>query len=282
MQFELLDRLSLPGDPKKPNDDALAFSDMGAVVMDGATGLGESLLDGTSDAAWVAGYAARQILAHLGAGNAPKDAVRAALEDTEEAFLRGRRRAPEETYEIPFASMMLLALADGDFDALWFGDCAALVQRPGSAVEVIGEAIEKRALERGYAERLAARLSANSAGEGVRDVFLPALRRARNTVNTPEGSWLFGPDARAADHLGTLHGAAIAGTLVLLVTDGLLALVTEYGRYTTESLVRAAQDHGLAALGRELREIEDGDPEGVRFPRFKKSDDATGLLLRLK
>jgi hypothetical protein len=31
----------------------------------------------------------------------------------------------------------------------------------------------------------------------------------------------------------------------------------------------------------ELRAVEDGDPEGVRFPRFKKSDDATALLVRV-
>jgi hypothetical protein len=30
-----------------------------------------------------------------------------------------------------------------------------------------------------------------------------------------------------------------------------------------------------------LRAIEDKDPEGRKFPRFKKSDDATAVLLRL-
>jgi len=43
----------------------------------------------------------------------------------------------------------------------------------------------------------------------------------------------------------------------------------------------AAQEKGLAALGEELRAIEAGDSGGDKFPRFKKSDDATALLLRL-
>jgi hypothetical protein len=34
-------------------------------------------------------------------------------------------------------------------------------------------------------------------------------------------------------------------------------------------------------LGEELRAIEAGDSGGDKFPRFKKSDDATALLLRL-
>jgi hypothetical protein len=34
-------------------------------------------------------------------------------------------------------------------------------------------------------------------------------------------------------------------------------------------------------LGRELRAIEAGDHANARFPRWKASDDATALLLRL-
>jgi hypothetical protein len=34
-------------------------------------------------------------------------------------------------------------------------------------------------------------------------------------------------------------------------------------------------------LGEELRAIEAGDPGGDKFPRFKKSDDATALLLKV-
>ena len=36
-----------------------------------------------------------------------------------------------------------------------------------------------------------------------------------------------------------------------------------------------------AAAGVELREIEDADPQGHKHPRFKKSDDATAVLLKL-
>ncbi len=39
---------------------------------------------------------------------------------------------------------------------------------------------------------------------------------------------------------------------------------------------------GLAALGEELRAIEAGDAGGDKFPRFKKSDDTTALLLAVR
>ena len=128
---------------------------------------------------------------------------------------------------------------------------------------------------------LAATLGENAASTGVRDAFLPALRAARNTVNTERGGWLFGPDAGAAEHVASARIRAPSGTVVLLVSDGFLALASDYGRYDVARLMQAARANGLRTLGQELREIEAGDPDGKQFPRFKKSDDATALLLRI-
>jgi hypothetical protein len=47
-------------------------------------------------------------------------------------------------------------------------------------------------------------------------------------------------------------------------------------------LISAARENGLAALGQELRAIENADALGEKFARFKKSDDATALLLEIK
>ena len=59
MQFEFIDALSIPGHPAKPNDDAWGQTSGAAVVLDGATNLGDSLLPGESDAAWLARFGAR-------------------------------------------------------------------------------------------------------------------------------------------------------------------------------------------------------------------------------
>jgi hypothetical protein len=34
-------------------------------------------------------------------------------------------------------------------------------------------------------------------------------------------------------------------------------------------------------MGAQVRRIEEADPVGQRFPRMKKSDDATALLVRV-
>src|ERR1700684_883567 len=98
MHFELIDSLTLPGNPAKPNEDAFGHSPNAALVMDGATGLGDALMPGASDAAWLAQFGARRILSHLGESDAPAQAVCAAMADAEKSFKALRRRAPKETY----------------------------------------------------------------------------------------------------------------------------------------------------------------------------------------
>jgi serine/threonine protein phosphatase PrpC len=281
MQLELLDSLSLPGNPKKTNEDAFARRAAACAVLDGATGLGEQLLPGPSDAAWLSRFGANRLMAYIDDGASARDAVTAALFDAENSFTQLRRRAPTERYEVPYASLMLAIAGPNAIEFGWYGDCAALVARPGARVEIVGEALAKRAREAARVQRLAESKGEAAAAASVREMFLPALRAARNTVNTPKGGYLFGPDVGAADHLEMAEKNVEAGSHLLLTTDGFLALVSDYRLYDVEALLDAAQHQGLATLGRELREAEDADPEGRQFPRFKKSDDATAVLLRI-
>jgi hypothetical protein len=281
MAFELIDSLSLPADPGKANEDAFAVEKNDAVVLDGATGLGGMLLPGPSDAAWIAHFGARRLMAHRRDGDVPQDALRHALADAEKSFIGLRRRPPKEKYEIPVASMMFVSAGENDFEALWFGDCAALVLRPGESVEIVGEAFDKRAGEARRVKLLAEAKGLAPAAGLSRAEYLPHLRASRNKTNTRQGGWLFSPDARAAAHVAAKRVAAPPGTLVLLATDGFLALASDYGAYDAQGLVEAAQEKGLKALGEELRALEETDAEGRRFPRLKKSDDATSVLLKI-
>jgi hypothetical protein len=282
MRLELVDSLTLPGAPNKPNEDSFAFSPVAATVFDGATGLGERLMPGNSDAQWIAQFGARRFRAHAEAaeGNI-HEWLRAAAVETEKSFRALRKRAPLENYEIAYASAVMAAPEDGALHVLWFGDCAALLRNPGGGFTLVGDAMAKRQSERARVELLVKPGGRGPAAGGVRDEFLPALRAARNRINTTE-DWLFAPDAAAADHAKEACVDIAPGALVLLASDGFLALASDYERYTPESLLAAAEARGLAALGEELRAIEASDPEGLRFPRFKRSDDATALLLVLR
>jgi hypothetical protein len=285
MSLEVIEYLSLPGDPAKANEDAFGHGEKAAVVIDGATPLGDSLMPGPSDAAWIAQFGARRLMAHLRDGDGARKALRATLADTQKSFEALRRQAPEEMWQTPCASMMLAAEVDEtpkglDIEFLWYGDCAALVKQGGAPVAVIGETFDKRADEARRAQVLAKEKKLSPASGLSRPEFITDLRRSRNRINSGN-YWLFSPDVKAAAHVSRRVMKIKSGSEILLLTDGFLALASDFGAYSADSLMDAAMNKGLAILGEQLRAIESADSGGDKFPRFKKSDDATALLLRL-
>lgn len=304
MSVKLLQQISLPGDSAKANEDSFACLDHAALVLDGATPLGPSLLPGPSDAAWIAQFGARRLGAHLKDGDAPEAALKHALQDAEKSFEGLRREPVREKWQLPCASLMLAfdplrpsplggaaassvssAGARGEggsrpsLEFLWFGDCTALIEQNGK-VEIVGDAIAKRKAEADRARRAAKARNLSSALGVNRPEIAPLLRAARNRINSG-GNWLFSPDVRAARHVARETVAVEQGARLLLASDGFLALVSDYDAYDAAGLMRAAFDKGLAALGEELRAIEKSDERGERFFRFKASDDATALLLQV-
>jgi hypothetical protein len=207
--------------------------------------------------------------------------LRLAAADAQSDYERLRRRAPRENHELPLASMMLAETNEGGFFFLWFGDCAALIARPGETVALIGESFSKRASEARRVAHLAKQRGlAPTAGVDTPE-YQSALRAARNQVNTRADRWAFSPDVRCAEFASAADAAAPEGTHLLLCSDGFFALATDYGRYDVDTLMAACLSRGLKALCEELREVERGDPDGHAYPRFKVSDDATAVLLRL-
>lgn len=279
--FELIQSLSLPGRPEKPNEDAWGFCANAVCVFDGATALSEPLMPGRSDAQWIANFAARRLCAHAQHGEtAARDWLRATAADAETSFRALRTRPPRENYETPFASAVIAGVKDDLLGMLWFGDCAALLRDVKGEFLLFGDTLNKRETERGRVEKLSRDSERGPAEPAVREEFLPALRVSRNFVNTGE-EWLFAPDTACAAHAKSAEARVAAGTIVLLASDGFLALMSDYGRYTPEQLYQAAQTAGLEKLGQELRAVEAADARGLAFPRFKSSDDATAIVVRV-
>jgi hypothetical protein len=240
----------------------------------------DNLMPGRSDAAWLSSFGARRLMAHLRNGDSPRSALRHALADAERSFAGLRRRPPQAMWEMPLASMILCVPNAAGFEALWYGDCVALVQTPDGATAMVGTAAEMKAGEASAAERFLDRTGLAPVEALKRAEYRGLFRSGRETVNSAAGAWLFSPVAAASEHVAHRTVAAPAGSLALLASDGFLALAG-YEARDAAALVQAACDDGLAALGERLRAVETGDPEGRAFPRFKSSDDATAVLLRL-
>lgn len=283
-RIQVIEGLSIPGTPGKANDDALGSTASIAFVLDGATGLGDApLMPGESDAAWVAHTARDLLLQQTGSTSDLRAIIRVVAQGLVVRFEKERSREPQARWEMPWSTLSLIGVEAGRLNIAYVGDSRVLIETQDDEIHNFGPNPSRSAFESKLAAKMIAQRKNEALGmASIRATVLEDLRRARNTVNTPSGFWALGADTAVAEN-ATVTSIALDGpATVLLTTDGFYALVEDYKRYGDRELIATAQTLGLAILGRELRHIEDDDPNGERYPRMKKSDDATALLVRVE
>ena len=271
-----IEAISLPGDRAKQNDDACGFVGDRAWVIDGATDLHDAPLTGAaSDAGWIAHFVSRFFHANY----IRLDAVlREASKSAAWTFEKLKQCQDFEPWQSPIASLLMIEAQDGVVNGADLGDCRVFTRDADGGVQVIGGPGDAGDHE----SKLAARQTDAHKPLLQRTQTIDLLRRNRAALNRPGGShWTFGLDPACADHARTWSLELKRPAHLLLMTDGFAALTDRYDAYGAGDLVQAALSRGLQELGRELRAIEAADAGGAKHPRFKASDDATALLMRL-
>lgn len=284
-QLKVLDEISLPGSPDRENEDAYGATGTIAFVLDGVTGLAdELLLPGRSDAAWAAQTARTLLLEHgPGRGGDLRGLIWTVAQGIQQRFEHERSRAPAERYELPWTTISMIGIAGDTLHIAYLGDSRVLVETADGAVHNLGMYKSRTPFEQKLAQKVAAaqKEKGGDIGATARATVMSELRRARNTVNTPNGFWLLGADPEAAAHVGITSLKLAGPATVLLTTDGFYALREDYEVFDDRDLIATGQTLGLAPMGVQLRKIENDDPNGQRYARMKKSDDATALLVRV-
>jgi serine/threonine protein phosphatase PrpC len=278
-QITVIEGLSLPGYADRENDDAFGATKAVAFVLDGLTSLADApVMPGRSDAAWAARTARELLAEHGGSGTDLSSLATTVARGITARFEAERLREARERYEMPWTTMSLIGVEAGRLNIAYLGDSRILVETADDQVHNFGIGPRSH-----FETKLAAKMIAARKGQAPDPkAVLPELRMARNLVNTPKGAWVLGADVGAVAQLKLASLQLDGPATVLLATDGFYALVEDYGHYGDRELIATAQAIGLTTLGRELRHIEDSDPNGERYPRMKKSDDATALLVRVE
>ncbi|MFF3323093.1 protein phosphatase 2C domain-containing protein [Streptomyces sp. NPDC002889] len=101
----------------------------------------------------------------------------------------------------------------------------------------------------------------------------------RAAMNTTDGYWVAAHDPKAAEEalvgstpLAEIHTAA-------LLTDGAARPVDDFHAMTWGEAMHQLESEGPQSLINRARAMENADPEGKRWPRGKRHDDATAVLL---
>jgi hypothetical protein len=268
----LLDAICLAGARTGCNDDAFGLAGSVAWVIDGATDLADPLTGAASDASWIARTANAWLHGRADLATAPLDRI---FEDASAAMLAAfsARVDPASVprWRWPVAAMLIARESPAGLEIADLGDCRLFAE----GVAFAGMRDSKDL------ENAAAAVHASDAS-GVRykaPAALDILRRQRDALYDTVG--VFGIDPACSRHVRVRTVRLDRPAHVIMATDGFASLVDVYEAHDPESLVSVALGEGLAGLAAELRAIETADADSAMHPRWKRSDDATALLLRL-
>jgi len=103
----------------------------------------------------------------------------------------------------------------------------------------------------------------------------------RMKSNTPEGYGVLNGEKNAVHYMEFGKINKIGVKHLILITDGLFLPIESvpagehYWYYVADSILRK----GLKQYADNLIELEESDPECLKYPRFKKSDDKAGIVI---
>jgi hypothetical protein len=280
--LQVVDRLSWAGLPDYPNEDSCGTAGDWAWVIDTSIFPGtRPVMHAASDARWLAEFASERLAALAPSAEDGRDLVRRVASDVRDAFLAVAPPERHDPVTWPLGAMTLVRRRSDVLDAWIFGDTTAYLRRPDGAVATVGEGPELRKAEMAVAARILKATGTTPATVAKSPEFRNWLGERRERQKERKELALLSLDPDAADRLRHESLPCPDGTAILLVSDGFSALVDLYGHMDAAGLMDAALAEGLEPLARKAREIETHvDPSGERYPRFKLSDDATGLLVR--
>jgi len=252
------------------NQDRYLVGDGFAAVLDGATSVAG---DRSHDPGWYAEQLARAIGETVPRGGPLAGAVVDAIRIVRDAHGLTPETAPTST-------VALARWSDDVVETYVLSDSFVVVLRADGAETVH---TDDRLDAVGVSERAAYRTRL-AAGHGYdvehRELLLALQADQARRRNQPGGYWIAGAEPEAAAHGITTveERSGVAG--LLLASDGVDP--ERHPEATTwRDLFNEVKRHGAARVLQDIHDAEATDPDGRRWPRSKRHDDKTLVIVDL-
>lgn len=251
-------------------------------IMDGATGLREAnFTSDKTDARWfVTAWGGYLKEALEKSHDSLKYIVKNGIGSVKELYLYEVNRENIDKLDLPSASAGIYRIEEGTFEYLLIGDICLVIEDIEGNVRVIKdtklEALDNIAINELNRMMVSGGLSFNEARQDIQDLLI----KNRLLKNTDKGYWTLEFESSAVDYCICDKLPLQSISKALFMTDGFLAIHSNYNYLSIKDLVSFVDKEGLEKLYRILRDIEDEDKECHKYPRFKKSDDASAIYIK--
>lgn len=251
------------------NEDTVHVSPTAVVVLDGLSAPKDLPMGCIHGTPWFVRQLGARLVSLVGEATVPlRDALRTAIGEVNDLH---RDTCALDQGAVPASTVVMIRERDDVLDYLVLSDNVLVLDLDDKGIRTV---TDKRVEEVAGDEMRAALRGPTGTPEHAERVstLVAVQRRLRNE---PGGYWVASTDPTAADE-------AITGSVDLaevrraaLLTDGASRLVDSFGTLSWEQLLDLLETEGPAALIARTRAAERTDPAGERWPRFKRSDDAT-------
>ncbi|MGR6921110.1 GntR family transcriptional regulator [[Actinomadura] parvosata] len=265
---------TLGGTPEGANEDWVAANPNAVIVLDGVTAPRVAAQGCRHSVAWFTRNLGGRLLMLLSEDMDMSTALAQAIDQVAELH---QNDCDLSGLGVPAAAVaMLRKRADGMFDYLVLADTVIVLDMT-TEMRVISDT----RVEQAAPEALAAtRREAIGTPEHQAAVARMSVEQLK-ARNVPGGYWVAAAEREAAYN-------AISGEVpmdqvrrVAIFTDGASRAVDTFEEMDWTACLDYLQEHGPRSLIQHVRRIEETDPAGQRWPRFKKSDDATVAFVEL-
>jgi hypothetical protein len=108
--------------------------------------------------------------------------------------------------------------------------------------------------------------------------FAELVTEQRRHRNHPDGFWVASTDPNAAQHALTDTVARHRLRRTAVLSDGAIRLVDRFGLPDWPTFLDLLAEQGPDAIIQQVRAAEASDPDGRRWPRGKRHDDASAAF----
>lgn len=266
---------SIPGSVH--NEDSYLAAPTYLAVLDGATGLNKvHLTNAASDAQWLSGRMAELLEERLADLRYDISTILCQIAEVVrwELDQMGYQKL-QKAY--PSVSVSIVRIRDHYLEGYSLGDCPILLNRGGHMDLIYDDTVPKRdaAVLQWMVE--VCQKQQISMGE-ARKLAEPILLKNRMEMNQESSYWIFEPTGAGIAHGVTIRYAIEEIEELALFTDGFFAFYDPFA--LADSLpvfMNMLRSRSLDTLFCQLRSMEQSDPDRVKFPRLKISDDATAV-----